>query len=221
MAQPQGHISLSVVLSLTYAAIGILVLDFPPEHIVLASVIIIVAGMLPNVDQGSGNAAREFGTVLAAVSPLVLLQMIPSLGQGGVARVALLVTVCYVFTRLIIVKALQKYAVHRGMFHSIPAAIITFELTYLLFWDVPIRNRLYISTAAFIGFLSHLLLDASGNIDLVGRATGKAQPKTPVLKLLGATWKSTLTVYSCVAVLGWFIAQDFYPNLGIYAGLKY
>ena len=221
MAQPQSHISFSVIVALAYAAGGMMFFGFPPEHILLASVIIMVAGMLPNIDDGGGNAAKEFGSILAAVSPLLLLQAFPALRQGGVARIALVVVVCYVLTRLVIVRGLKKYATHRGMIHSFPAAILTFEVTYLLFWDLPLRNRVFIALAAFAGFLSHLLLDAYGNIDIVGKATGKPAGSSPVLKFFGPTWGSTFAVYAGIAVLGWFIAKDFYPGLGIYGGVTY
>jgi LexA-binding, inner membrane-associated putative hydrolase len=221
MAQPQSHISFSVVVSLAYSFIGAAVLGYPSEQIVLASVIIVVAGMLPNIDQGEGSAAKEFGTIVSVALPLAALQLVPAIRQGGIVNVVLLVIFCYMFARLVVVKAIKKYATHRGILHSIPAAIITSEVAYLFFRDLPIRNKIFLSAAAFVGYLSHLLLDAYTNIDIVGRATGKAEEKPSVLKFWGASWGSTFVAYGCMLFLGWFIAQDFYPKLGFYAGVTY
>lgn len=213
MANQQGHMTFSACVSVAYGAAGILLLHISPEHMLLGCAMVLFAGMLPNVDAGNEPPARELGALVAAVIPLVALEYYPALKSGGLARIALIVIFAYVITRVVIVRGLQKYATHRGMIHSIPAAIITFEATYLIFRHESLRVRLFIAFAAFVGFLCHLLLDAYGNMDLVGRAMGKPANKAKVLKLVGDSFKVTLVVYSCMLLLGWFVAKDLYPNL--------
>jgi len=213
MVKQQNHFKFSAGVALSYAGAGIFVFDIYPEHVLLASVIVVLAGMLPDIDAGSGSPLKELGGLLAAVSPLVVLQYFPTLNNGDVGRLALVVICCYLLTRVLVVRGIQKFTQHRGMIHSVPAAILTFEATYLLFWDLLWVDRLYIAFAAFVGFLSHLLLDAYGNLNLVGRALGKAEKKPAVLKFFGNSWPSTVLVYSGVFALGFLIAEDFYPHL--------
>lgn len=221
MAQHQSHITFSIIVGIGYALLGISVFQIFPEHALLASVIIVIAGMLPDVDAGGGAPARELGGLIAAISPLAVIEFFPGLKAGGIARIALVVICCYFITRMIVVRVLQKFTVHRGIIHSIPAAIITGEVVYLLFWDLYWQDRLYLATGAFVGFFSHLFLDASTNLDLIGRALGKGEKKPAALKLRGKSLGATLAMYASVIVLGWFVVQDVYPQLRFYAGVKY
>lgn len=213
MADYQGHISFSTFVAIGYALLGVYVLGIYPEYILLASVLVVITGMLPNVDAAGGAPARELGGLLAAITPLVVLSQFPSLEAGGIARIALVVIASYLLTRILVVRLLEKITVHRGVFHSVPAAIIVFEIVYLLFWDLYLLDRLFIAAAAFIGFFSHLLLDAYGNLDIVGTALGKPKKKARVIKFGGSTWGATIALYSCVLFLGYFVARDFYPGL--------
>jgi hypothetical protein len=106
------------------------------------------------------------------------------------------------------------------MIHSIPASIIVFELAFLLFHDVYWKERMYLSAAAFIGFLSHLVLDGYSNLDLVGRMMGKAQKATPALKVIGPTWGKTFVLYGLVTYLGYFVMRDLYPGFRITATIQ-
>lgn len=221
MAKLQSHFTLSTVLSVGYAAVGAYILHVPLDTVLLASVLFIIGGALPNVDEGNGPPAREFGAVVAAVSPLILFAVFPSFRYSGVARIALISVGCYVISRIVIARVLQNYTVHRGVFHSLPAAVITFEVIYLVFSGLTFTPRIYLSLAGFFGFVAHLFTDAYGNLDLVGRAMGKGERKPRVLKLGGNTWKSTAAVYCCMFFLAWFIVHDFYPNFQFVAPVRY
>ncbi len=217
MAQQRNHLSVSVLLSAAYAGAGLLIWGFPAEQILLAAVLVVITGLLPNIDSGpESDTGRNFLGFIAAVTPLVLLASFPQLRSGGIARLALVLIASFILSRMIMGWILTKLH-RRGLLHSIPASIIIFEVGYLLFWDLPSRDRLYLAGAAFVGFISHLLLDATTNIDLVGNREKKA----PVLKLAGPSWGSTLALYTTMTVLGWFVLQDIYPGLRVYGGVRY
>lgn len=221
MANQQSHVSFSFVLALLYGLTGLLSFRLGAEYVLLAAMIVVLTGLLPNIDAGSEPPARELGGLLAAVSPLLLFEYYPSLKGGGVARVVLVVVCCYLLTRVVVVRFLQKCTTHRGMIHSIPAAIITFEATYLLFWDLNPKNRLFMAFAALLGYLSHLVLDAYGNFDLLGKAMGKSQKKPGALKLFAGSLAGSLVLYAVLFVLGWYVARDFYPRLQIHTKIVY
>lgn len=221
MANYQSHFSFATVVSVGYACVGIFALHVYAEQILLAAVIVVIAGMLPDIDANDGEPVKEFGILISAIVPIILLETFPTLKAGGVSRIALVVICCYVVTRLSILHMLRSWTTHRGLIHSIPAAIIVFELVYLLFWDLYMQERLYLGCAALVGYLSHLLVDAYGNFDIVGKATGKAKPGTPVLKFFGKSASSTIAIYTCVIALGWFVAKDIFPGLQLVAGVSY
>ncbi len=221
MATQQSHMTFSIVLALLYSVGGMIFFNAPAEHALLAAVIIFVAGMLPNIDHGGGGTAKEMGSLLAAVAPLVLLELFPVISNGGVVRMTLVVICAYVLTRLVIVRGFQKLTTSRGMVHSIPAAIITSQLTYLLFWDSELGVRIFLALAAFSGFMTHLFLDAYSNLDLVGKAMGQKSGRSAALSLLGDSFGTNLVAYGTMCVLGWLIAKDFYPGLGLYGGVTY
>ena len=221
MAEHQSHISFSFFLAVLYALAGLVIFNIAPEHVLLGAVVVTIAGMLPDVDGGGQSAAHELGGMLAAVFPLLLIESFHTLRAGGVARIALVVICSYMLARIFVVRGLQQFTVHRGMIHSVPAAIITAQLTYLLFWDLPLLPKIFVSLAALFGFMSHLLMDAYTNINIVGRAMGKQQKQQPALKFFGNTLGTTLAMYGGVLVLGWFMAKDFYPRLHVAAHVLY
>jgi len=212
MASHRGHITFSTLVAAGYAAAGIQYYDMLPEHVLLASVIIVIAGMLPDIDAGGSAPSRELGGLLAAISPIAVLEFYPDIKTGGVTRIALVVVASYLFTRVFVVRGLKKFTVHRGMIHSLPAAIILFEITYLMFLELVWVDRMYISLAALVGFLSHLVLDSWSNVDLLKGAMGQSESKGKPLKLFGDSSFATVVMYCCALVLGWFVSADFYPE---------
>ncbi len=220
MAEYQSHISFSAILGVGYVFFGMIFLGVTPEHSLLGLAIIIVAGILPDLDAKAGAPVRELSALLAAIAPIALISYFPQLSSGGLARIALLIILCYLVTRVFLVRALKQFTERRGMIHSIPAAIIAFQVTYLIFWDLARVERLYIAGAAFLGYLSHLLLDATSSVDLLGHTFGDGDKKPRSLKIAASTPGGTAALYLSVAVLGWLVVQDLYPNLRVFAGVS-
>ncbi len=213
MAKYQSHVTFSTVLSAVFVAAGIMLFGIYIEQALLAGVILVFAGLLPNVDSGHTESTREFGALLAAIVPLILIEFFPFVKDGGVSRLALVIVTVYLFTRLVVVRMLQSMTATRGMLHSIPAAIITTEVVYLFFFDLFWKDRLYVAIAAFIGFASHLLLDGYTNVDLL-RAFNKSGKRPPaVFKMRADSAGSTIAAYLSIAVLGYFVMKDLYPHL--------
>lgn len=221
MAKQQNHVYLSIVIALLYAFYGHFYAYYPFNIILLASVIVVVAGLLPNIDDSGSTPEREVAGLLAAISPLVLFEFYPEYRQGGVSQVTLIVVCSYIISRIVVEKLLQNFTVHRGMIHSVPAAIICFELVYLFFWDLKISQRLYVASAAFIGFMWHLVVDAYGNLDLIGKAMGRENKHPATLKLLSESWGTSVLLYGTIMTLGWFVLKDIYPDFRLFAGVKY
>jgi membrane-bound metal-dependent hydrolase YbcI (DUF457 family) len=218
MAEQRGHLSVSVACAAVYAGLGALAWRINLDLVLLAAILVVITGMLPNIDSGPSSASgAKFIGFLSAITPLIVISAFPQFRTSGIAKLALIVIVSYFAAQWLSTWIIGSFFHHRGLLHSIPAAIIIFEIAYLIFWDLPPNSRLYLGGAAFLGFISHLLLDATMNVDLVGNK----EKKTPVLKLAGPSWQSTLALYSTVLVLGWFVLKDISPGLKIYGGVHY
>ncbi len=218
MASHRSHFSVSALLGIGYAAAGVVVLNTHPEYALLAAVIVLVSGLLPNIDNGPATApAQEFIGFIAALAPLVAIEQFPEARHGGVARIALVVICSYLLAKIIFSRVLTKWTANRGMLHSIPAAVICSEIVYLLFWDLLPRDRLFVSAAALVGYGAHLFLDASSNFELLGTPN----KKPAVMKIAAPNWFATTMMYSTMIVLGWFVASDLYPGLKVSLGVHY
>lgn len=207
-------LSTFTIIGIIYAILGGYALNVPLEYVVLASVIVLVAGMLPDIDGSDEVAVREMGGILAAIVPLVIMEVYPGiLAAGNISRIVLIVLCSYILARVLVSRLLKAWTKPKGMIHSVPAAIITFQLVFLLLWDLHIIDRVYVSAGAFIGFFSHLFFEAYGNLDIAGTAMGKPKKTQKILKFTAPTGPKTFVLYACMVCLGYIIAHDFYPGL--------
>jgi len=152
------HITTSSLLGLGYGTAGYLLSDAPWSTCVLAGGLCSVSGMLPDLDSDSGVPLRESIAFAAAVVPMLMLGRFESLGLPKD-----LIVICgagiYLFVRFGLARILKKFTVHRGMFHSIPAALIAGLLAFLIYSCARFDWRIFVAAAVMLGFMSHLLLD--------------------------------------------------------------
>jgi hypothetical protein len=100
---------------------------------------------------------------------------------------------------------LRRYTVHRGMFHSLPAAAIFGQLAFLLTCDSDLRIRLFKAGAVPIGYLSHLVLDELYSLQWYrGRLRLKKSFGT-ALKMFGHKWWPNLSTYAKLGLLTYVV----------------
>ncbi len=157
MAGFKTHVTTSSLLGVGYAGAGI-ALGYPIESSLVAGGLCGVAGMLPDIDSDSGVPLRETMGFAAAVVPMLLLDR---LQQWGFTYEQLVLAAggLYLFIRFGVSKLLAKYTVHRGMFHSIPAALTFAGLAFLICGCSNLYLRYFKAGAVLLGVMSHLMLD--------------------------------------------------------------
>jgi membrane-bound metal-dependent hydrolase YbcI (DUF457 family) len=102
---------------------------------------------------------------------------------------------------------LKAYTRHRGMFHSLPAAAIFAELTYLA-CDCPDNSlRLFKAGAVLIGFMSHLILDEIWAVQFRGGFRLKSSFGT-ALKLWDKVWWANISAYAKLILLTWILMDE-------------
>jgi len=114
----------------------------------------------------------------------------------------------YLLIRFVLARALAKYTVHRGMFHSIPAAIIAGQVAFLLASGEDVHLRIYKAGAVFLGYMSHLVLDEVYSIEWYrGRLRLKKSFGT-ALKLISRNWWPNISTFAKLAILSYIVLKE-------------
>src|SRR5690606_35377920 len=170
MAAYREHISVRSMLGIVVGGGSYFALGFTPIQGALVGWLTAMAGMLPDLDSETGRPVREMFGLVAAIAPLALVgRVLGWLGlQGTPEMVMLLIVVMYLGIKYGGQMLVSSVSVHRGMFHSIPAMIISAELTYLVYPHESSKVKFLMGTGVAIGFFSHLLLDEMYSVQWSG-----------------------------------------------------
>ena len=208
MAGFRTHVTVSSGLGVAVGAAAVNPLGYSPEAGFLVATVTAVGGMLPDLDSDSGIPLRETFSLAAAVSPLVLLPRFEQIGlsrEGTVAGCVL----AYLFVRYVGANTVRFISVHRGMFHSIPAMLIS-GLTVYLAYHSPDRNvRVLLAAGVMLGFFSHLLLDELYSVDFNGVRLKLNQFAGSAIKFVSPSLPATLVCYLLLGTLLWLAYREF------------
>jgi hypothetical protein len=205
MASYRGHLVVSSALGVAYGAGAMLYGNCDWGLVGLAAGLTTLGGLLPDLDSDSGVPVRELFSLAAAVTPLLLFDRIH--GDSLEHKVVLLGAV-YLIIRYVLSSLFKHLTVHRGMFHSIPALLISGLTTYLLYPNPDARLRLYLAGGVMLGFLSHLVLDELYSVDFTGVRPRLNRYAGSALKLASPSWVATLNTYVVLCALGFLAWID-------------
>ncbi len=207
MASFTTHISTSTLLGAGYAAVGHYHLQMPLDTSLVAGGLCAIAGILPDVDSDSGRPVREIMGFAAAIVPLLLLDRLRQAGLTHDAQV-LAGGLTYLFVRFGLGGLLKRMTVHRGMWHSIPAAIIAGLVTSLLCGDQSVDVRLFKVIAVSAGYFSHLLLDELYSVSFRGGRPRLKRSFGTAMKLYGKSTWGNISIYSQLVFIAVLAFQD-------------
>ena len=105
-------------------------------------------------------------------------------------------------------RLLKNYTVHRGMFHSIPAALIAAQLAFLLCACEGATSHYYKAGAVLLGYMSHLILDELYAIEWKGGRWRFKKSFGTALKLWGNNRYANISTYLKVIVLAVLAIED-------------
>ena len=207
MANFKTHISASSVLGVAYGGIAHALFDVPLSTSVLAGGLCTVSGMLPDVDSDSGRPLQESLAFAAAVVPMMLVDRFQQFNMPP-EGIVLAGAAVYVFVRFVLGELLRRYTVHRGMFHSLPAALIFGELAFLLSSGPDVRLRLYKAGGVVLGYMTHLVLDELYSFEWKrGRMRLKKSFGTAV-KVFSHKWWPNVSAYGKLALLTYVVIYE-------------
>jgi hypothetical protein len=206
MAGFKSHMTISTLAGVAYGGVAYTMYQAPGPACVLAGGLCSVSGMLPDIDSGPGKPLRESLSFAAAVVSTMLVERFQTFGWAT-ESIVLAAAGVYLLIRFGLSALLKRFTVHRGMFHSLPAAAIAGEIAFLLA-SGDLRLRIYKAGAVAVGYLSHLLLDELYSVDYVrGRMKLKRSFGTGV-KLFGKNLLANGFTYACLACLTFLATKE-------------
>lgn len=208
MADFKRHLMFSTTLGVAYGATAATCFEAPLSTSILAGGLCSLSGMLPDVDSNSGKPLRESLAFAAAIVPMMMVERFARLGMSPETMVMAGAGV-YLFVRFVFGYWFKHYTVHRGMFHSLPAAVIMGELAFLLTSGDDLGLRIFKAAAVTLGYMSHLLLDEIYSVEWrrgflrVKRSFGTA------IKMYSPNhWGANISAYAKLALITYVVVCE-------------
>ena len=190
MANFKTHITVAAALSGCLATGFLEVGIATPKDVWLYFALGTLGGILPDIDADNSIPGRILFSFFAMV--LAFLTLFSRANIYSIVELSILWMVTYVVVRYIIFQMFAKLTVHRGIFHSILAAVffyfLTTDISYYLF-SLNALNAWVAGLFVFIGYLIHLTLDEMYSVDLIGTKIKKSFGTA--LKIISTNMKAT------------------------------
>jgi membrane-bound metal-dependent hydrolase YbcI (DUF457 family) len=202
VADFKTHISTSTVIGIAYGYWGVTSQSMSLETGILAGGLCSVSGMLPDLDSNGGIPLREISMFASAVVPIMMLNRFRdyNLSHESMALAAMLI---YVIIRFGVCEFFKRYTVHRGMWHSLPAAASAGLMAFLVMPSHSNAERAYKAVGVVVGFLVHLILDEIWSVEFgVARFRMKKSFGT-ALKFFGNDAISNVFIYAILFALAY------------------
>lgn len=200
MAGFKTHVTVSTALGIGYGAAAYGYCHLPPSTCILAAGLCGVSGMLPDLDSGPGRPLHESCSFAAAAVPMLLIDHFEAWGLNH-EMIVIAGAAIYFLIRFGLPEILKRLTEHRGMFHSLPTALIFGELTFLLSSGVDERLRLFKAGGVVLGFLSHLVLDEIWSVEFFSKHPGLKKSFGTALKIFGKGWLPNLFTFALLAAI--------------------
>src|SRR5262249_10746056 len=136
------------------------------------------------------------------------------LGDGDRELRLLLAAGVYLMVRFGLSFVVKRLTEHRGMFHSLPAALIAGLATFLAFNNGDPGHTLGLAGGVFLGFLSHLVLDEIYAVDFRGMKVKVNQFAGTAVKCFSKSVPATVTCWLLLLFLSYRVAvtQGYLPE---------
>jgi len=209
MADFKTHISTSTALGVVFGGAGYFLFDIPVAHALVAGSLCSVAGMLPDLDSKSGIPQREMLCFVSVITPMLMLPRLDAFGLTTEHKV-FVAGVMYVLVRFGIGGLFRRFTKHRGMWHSIPAAMIAGLATFMICLSTDFNIRLFKAWAVVLGFVSHLFLDEIYAVNWEGKLPSAKKSFGTAMKFFGRSTFFNVMIYAKLAVLIFVVVSDDY-----------
>lgn len=206
MAAFRQHIAFSSALGAGYCA-ALIYGGFDWVQSALAGVLCGFSGMLPDLDSDTGKPVREVFGLAAIIVPLLAMNRLKHAGLTP-EQLLLAAVGMYFFIRFGVAWLFNKLSVHRGMFHSLPAALIAAEVVFLAITGLTEQSRLFLAGGVLLGYLSHLVLDEIFSIDASGLVPRLNKAAGSAVKLFSSSIIASLLTWVALGLLTYSVGVE-------------
>jgi membrane-bound metal-dependent hydrolase YbcI (DUF457 family) len=205
MAKFKTHVSWGVFIGVGLVVAGLIFSIFSGvESAIWIFFAVLLGSFLPDLDLDDGVPFQIlFGLLGAGFAGLIFFNFYQE-GERSLKILFFIPALSFILIRFVAGSIFKQFTHHRGMFHSIPAAIL-FGLLMIWFshiFSIIIGKELLIGASVMIGYIGHLILDeiySSTNL-----SAGSLFPKQSVgsaLKFSSASRISTFIFYCALLAL--------------------
>jgi hypothetical protein len=203
MAGYKAHFAFGV-LTAACVAVAMLVISWVSLTVMpLVFLLAVIGSMLPDIDSDTGLPVRLlFGTLAVATIGLALFYMMNSTATSWLQQ-GLIGVGAGLFVYFIIGGIFKHFTEHRGVFHSIPAALVMGLVAMSVSGLLGIGEKmvLVVGLAITAGYLSHLVLDEiNSTVNLSGIPFKPKKSLGTALKLTGGSKMMTTAIYIALVV---------------------
>ena len=163
--------------------------------------------MLPDLDSDSGVPVRETVSFAAALIPMLMISRFQSMGLTH-ESIAVAGLITYLLVRFGVAAIFKRYTVHRGMWHSIPAAASAGLIAFLACSSEDLNSRYFKSAAVVLGFMSHLVLDEIWSVTVRGVVPRFKKSFGTAMKFWGDDRWANVSTYAKLLVLSVMATGD-------------
>jgi len=204
MANFKTHVSVAALASLAVAGVAVKIQLISYDQILWLSFLGIVGGMLPDIDAGNSRPVRLLFNVLALLAVSATAELLQH--RYGAYWVLGGAAAAYFTVRYGLFTLFDHFTEHRGVFHSLLAAVFFALLAscisyHFLHW--PVLQAWLNGFFIVFGFIVHLLLDELFSVDLKNKRLKKSFGTA--LKLYHyQNLPASLSLLMLTMVLAWF-----------------
>ncbi|MBL7998826.1 MAG: metal-dependent hydrolase, partial [Candidatus Kapabacteria bacterium] len=176
-------------------------------------VVCAVSALLPDVDSPTSKPTEFVLSITSALAPGLVIQNLPESFRTP-SGIVVAVVVSYVAIRFLFRYVLKNICVHRGMFHSIPAALIWGGVLYVSFRSSPEMVRQLVAGSAIIGYIVHLAIDEMFSLVDINGGTFQAKSSSgTALKFFSSSSFANFVCYGLLAFVTYVCFAEGLPPM--------
>ena len=207
MAGYKAHIAFGMVtgLAVSIAAVSISAVVFWFSPLVFLATVI--GAFIPDLDSDTGLPLKILLRVLSIVGAAMVGYYFFQAGADSLLTIVGFPLTAALFIYYVFGGIFKKLTRHRGIFHSIPAAILSILITFSVLQPFHFDPNvlMMISLAVGIGYLSHLVLDElNSTVNLGGIPFIPNKAIGTALKFYSNNMVINGALYTTILVLGYY-----------------
>lgn len=225
MANFPTHIAVGTVVSGALATVTVAADMVAPENIVAVTLAGVLGSVLPDIDLKDSRPGRAMFSGLAVFFSFAVLFSLER--RYSIAEMLILWLGTLVGVRYLVYSIFNRFSYHRGIWHSIAAALFCACVTAFVYANLLGRNEGVAWLAGgflFMGYLTHLVLDEIYSVDVMDTRI-KASFGT-ALKVIDLRHRGASAAMVAATLLAFYLAPpmktfvDGMTTKGLWSGLQ-